>query len=244
MKGRIHSFESLGTVDGPGVRFVVFLQGCNMRCKYCHNPDTWCVSSGTEHEAPDIVKRFLRNKEFYESGGITVSGGEPLLQLEFLTELFKLCKQSGIHTCLDTSGSIFDINNERRVMQIDKMLKYCDLVMLDIKHSSESEHLSLTGHSLKPSLDLAEHLSAMGKQMRVRHVLVPGITDNKEHLARLGKFLGTLSNIEKIEVLPYHTMGVVKYEGLGIDYPLKDTPQASTEQAKNALETIISNMKS
>jgi len=242
MTGRVHSFESLGTVDGPGVRFVVFLQGCNMRCKYCHNPDTWDCSLGTEYTPKQIVSRLLRNKEFYLSGGITVSGGEPMLQLEFLTELFKLCKESGIHTCLDTSGSVFDKENSHRVAQINEMLKYCDLVMLDIKHSSNSAHKELTGHSNTAPLAFAKHLSTLGKPMRIRHVLVPTLTDDPKQLAELGALLRTFSNIEKIEVLPYHTLGLPKYEALGIPYPLQGTKQATKADAESALKIIQAGM--
>ncbi len=243
MLGKIHSFESFGTVDGPGVRFVVFLQGCALRCLYCHNPDTWCMSGGTEYTASAVLEKMTRNITFYKTGGITVTGGEPLLQLEFVKELFSLAKEKGIHTCIDTSGIAFDKENAKRMAEINALLDVCDLVMLDIKHINESEHIKLTGASNKSVLEFAKHLNSKGKKMRIRYVLVPNLTDKKEHLATLGKFLSDFDNIEKIEVLPYHTMGVSKYESLGIDYPLKDTPQATKEQADTALKIILDNMK-
>jgi len=237
MTGRIHSVESFGTVDGPGIRFVVFFCGCPMRCLYCHNPDTW-ESGGTEYTAEQLVSQMLRNREFYSGGGITASGGEPMLQPEFLTELFRLAKREGIHTCLDTSGIMFDPDDGGRVAKIDEMLDYCDLVMLDIKHMDGEEHKRLTGHSNKNVLAFAEHLCARGIKMRIRHVLVPGITDRKEQLIRLGEFLRRFDNIERVEVLPYHTLGRAKYENLGMKYPLDGIREATAEEAEAALEII------
>ncbi len=239
MLGNIHSFESLGTVDGPGVRFVVFFQGCVLRCKYCHNPDTWAFNIGTKYTAEDIIKRLLRNKEFYETGGITATGGEPMCQIDFLTELFSLAKKNKIHTCLDTSGIMFDKVNRYK---IDALLDACDLVMLDIKHIDEGEHIKLTGMSNKAVLDFARYLNEKQRKMRIRYVLVPTLTDNENDLAELGKFLKGFTNIEKIEVLPYHTLGEVKYENLGIKYPLENIPEATGDMAKNALEIIKANM--
>lgn len=242
MLGNIHSFESFGTVDGPGVRFVVFFQGCPMRCLYCHNPDTWTPGIGTQYSAEEIIERFLRNAPFYATGGITATGGEPMFQLDFLIELFTLAKQKEIHTCLDTSGIMFNPDNAERMQKIDRLLAVTDLVMLDIKHIDDSEHKKLTSHSNENILKFAEYLNEKGVQMRIRHVIVPDITDKREELIALGSFLKPLKNIEKIEVLPYHTLGKSKYENLGIDYPLGDTPQLTDKDAEKALEIVREGM--
>ena len=237
MKGYIHSLESFGTVDGPGVRFVVFFQGCPMRCLYCHNPDSWAIHGGTEMEAQDILDKMLRNLPFYETGGITVTGGEPLLQLDFLIELFTLAKKKGIHTTLDTSGILFDKSNTERY---DSLMEVCDLVMLDIKHMDEQEHIHLTGSSNKHAFDFMEYLNKKKKSVWVRHVIVPNITYKQDQLKALGTYLKGFDNVERVEVLPYHTMGVVKYQALGDEYPLKDTPALTKEDAHKALEIINS----
>lgn len=239
MLGNIHSFETLGTVDGPGVRFVVFFQGCVMRCKYCHNPDTWGFNLGKGYTAEEIVNRIVRNKEFYETGGLTATGGEPMCQLDFLIELFTLAKSKNIHTCLDTSGIMF---NQANKSKIDALLEVCDLVMLDIKHINENEHIKLTGMSNKNVLDFARYLNEKNKKMRIRLVLVPTITDKEEHLISIAGFLKDFSNIEKIEVLPYHTLGKAKYEALCIEYPLEGVPDATSDMAKQALKIIKENM--
>ena len=243
MTGKIHSFESFGTVDGPGVRFVVFFQGCPMRCLYCHNPDTWTPDAGTEYTAEQIVEKIERNMPFYTTGGLTATGGEPMIQLDFLIELFTLAKSKGINTCLDTSGVMFDRNNSERMEKIDRLLEVCDLVMLDIKHIDDNEHKKLTGHSNKNILDFARYLDEKNVQMRIRHVIVPNITDNREELFKLGRFLKPFRDIEKIETLPYHTLGKVKYENLGLDYPLGDTPQLTESDAEKALEIIREGMQ-
>ncbi len=241
MTGYVHSFESFGTVDGPGVRFVVFLQGCPMRCLYCHNPDTWS-GGGTPYTAREVLEKMTRNLSFYKTGGLTVSGGEPLLQIDFLIELFTLAKKKGIHTCLDTSGATFDSSNKTLLHKFDALLKVCDLVMLDIKHINEKEHIKLTGHSGKNALDFAYYLNMKNIPMRVRHVIVPDYTYKTEHLRSLGIFLKSFSNIEKIEVLPFHKLGEAKYDNLGIECPLKETPALDDEDAKNAYEIIKSAM--
>lgn len=233
--GKIHSIETFGTVDGPGVRFVVFFQGCPMRCQYCHNPDTWELADGQERSAAELLEQMTRNLAFYRTGGITATGGEPMLQMEFLTELFTLAKAQGIHTCLDTSGIMYE---EARQKEIDELLAVTDLVMLDIKHIDNTAHKILTGHENQNILEFARYLDAMQKPVWIRHVVVPGITFEKEELAGLGKFLKTLSNVEKLEVLPYHAMGKVKYDNLGMDYVLKDTPQLTKEEAKEAERMI------
>lgn len=238
MKGIIHSLESFGTVDGPGVRYVVFFQGCPMRCRYCHNPDTWNISDGKEMESGEIISNVLRNKDFYTSGGITATGGEPMYQMDFLTELFSEAKNNGISTCLDTSGIVFDRKSQEILKKTEKLMNVTDLVMLDIKHMDNNEHLSLTGHHNDNVLGFAKYLSEINKPVWIRHVVVPGITYNEESLKSLALFVKTLGNVEKVEILPYHSMGKVKYENLGIDYTLKDTPQLTKKEKENA-ENII-----
>ena len=233
MQGRIHSFESFGTVDGPGIRYVVFFQGCPMRCLYCHNPDTWDVHGGTLVESDQIISNILRNQSFYRTGGLTASGGEPMLQLPFLTELFSKAKEHGIHTCLDTSGILFSASKE-----VVDLLEVTDLVMLDIKHLNCTEHEKLTGHSNEAVLAFVSYLEQMKKPFWVRHVVVPRITDPQQSLVALGQYLMSLSYLEKLEVLPYHSMGEVKYNQLGLDYPLKGTPQLTKQQAAEC-EKII-----
>lgn len=240
MTGRIHSFETFGTVDGPGVRFVVFFQGCVLRCQYCHNPDTWSFNLGTEYEASDIIKRMLRNKEFYLTGGITATGGEPMCQIDFLIELFSLAKKEGIHTCLDTSGVMFD---KTKLDKVDKLLEATDLVMLDIKHIDNDKHLALTTKNNTNILDFAKYISQKGTKLRIRYVLVPTLTDSESDLISLGKFLKELKTLEKIEVLPYHTLGKVKYQALNLSYPLESIPEATSEQAEKALSIIQNAIK-
>ena len=236
--GRIHSFESFGTVDGPGVRFVVFLQGCPMRCIYCHNPDTWDPSAAKyEMSAEAVLERMTRNLPFYRSGGITVTGGEPLMQIDFVTELFALAKREGIHTCLDTSGIYFNASPDVKA-KFDELLGVTDLVMLDIKHIDSASHKSITGHGNENVLAFAKYLNEKGKPMRVRYVLLPGYTDGASALSGLGEFLKTLSNIESVEVLPYHELGKVKYERLGIPYSLSDARVPSESEVKNAYSII------
>ncbi len=241
IKGRIHSTESFGTVDGPGVRFVVFFQGCPLRCKYCHNPDTWDFSGGREVTADELMKEYDSYKEFLRSGGITATGGEPLAQPEFLTELFRLAKSKGVHTCLDTSAGCYDPDSHSR---IDEALKYTDLVMLDIKHIDDAAHKQLTGHTNRNILAFAEHIRELGIPVWIRHVVVPGITDDRDELFRLGEYIATLKNIKALDVLPYHDMAKSKYEQLGIPYPLPDTPPLTKEQAIAAREIILSGIKS
>ena len=241
MKGRIHSTESFGTVDGPGVRFVVFFQGCPLRCKYCHNPDTWDFSGGREVTAEELMKEYDSYKEFLKSGGITATGGEPLAQPEFLAELFALAKSKGVHTCLDTSAGVYDPAHHEK---IDEALKYTDLVMLDIKHIDDEEHKRLTGKGNRNILAFAEHIRDMGIPVWIRHVVVPGITDKYEELFALGEFLSTLSNIKALDVLPYHDMAKPKYAELGLDYPLGDTPPLTKEEAIKARDIIMDGIKS
>lgn len=235
MKGRIHSFESFGTVDGPGIRFVVFMQGCPMRCKYCHNPDTWAENAGEEYTAEEVAARALKYKSYLKGGGVTVSGGEPLLQIEFLCELFKILKENGIHTAVDTSGVLF---NKIEREKVDELLKYTDLVLLDIKHIDEEEHKKLTGHTNKNVLEFAKYLSDNGKDMWIRHVLVSNITDDDRYLLKLREFIDGLKTVKKVEVLPYHSMGEVKYEKLNISYPLKGMQPPKRERVENAIKIL------
>lgn len=243
MTGRIHSKESFGTVDGPGIRYVLFMQGCPMRCQYCHNPDTWDVKAGTEISAKEVIDEYLRNKSFYSKGGITVTGGEPLLQVEFLTELFTLAKEHNIHTCIDTSGITFNRENKSYMEKLDKLLKLTDLVMLDIKHIDSEKHKDLTGHDNTSVLDFAKYLDSLNISIWVRHIIIPGITDNTEYLRKLGEFIGALKNLHALDVLPYHTMGVHKYSELGMEYPLENIEALSVKDAEKAKLYIIEGIK-
>ncbi len=241
MIGRIHSTESFGTVDGPGVRFVVFFQGCPLRCLYCHNPDTWKFSGGREVTADELLEEYDSYKEFLKSGGITATGGEPMAQPEFLAELFRKAKEKGIHTCLDTSGAVF---NPEAHEKIDEVIKYTDLVMLDIKHIDTDEHKTLTGMKNENILAFAEYLCENNIELWVRHVVVPGITDNEEYLFKLGEFLAKLKNIKALDVLPYHDMGRVKYQNLGIEYPLEGVEPLPKAEAVKARDVIMRGIKS
>lgn len=228
LRGRIHSFESLGAVDGPGLRYVIFMQGCPLRCKYCHNRDTREYSFGVKYTVDEIVDRVRRYVAYMgEDGGVTITGGEPLLQIDFIIEVFKKLKEYNIHTCVDTSGFI-------EISKLKDLLKYTDLVLLDLKHMDNDEHIKLTGVSNDKVKKFAKHLSDNGVKMWIRHVLVPGITDSEEHLKSLKEFIGTLKTVEKVEVLGYHTLGVHKWELSEEEYPLKDVPEATKEDVKRA----------
>lgn len=240
MKGYVHSTDSFGTVDGPGIRFVVFLQGCPLRCKYCHNPDTWQMNVGNQMTVEEVLKQYDACKEFLKNGGITVTGGEPLMQMEFVQALFEECKKRGIHTCIDTSGITF---SEKRRTQFDALMQVTDLVMLDIKHIDDEEHRALTGQGNSAILAFAEYLCAIGKEMWVRHVIVPGITLKEEPLEALGYYLGGLRNLKALDVLPYHAMGNQKYAEMGLAEPLPGVPEATKEQAAEAREIIMRGIK-
>lgn len=240
IKGNIHSIETSGTVDGPGIRFVIFMQGCPLRCQYCHNPDTWQTDTNKLITVDEIMQQYDGVKEFVQSGGITVTGGEPLLQIDFVTELFKVAKAHGIHTALDTSGITF---NQENTENINNLLKYTDLVLLDIKHIDDEEHKKLTGASNKNILAFAQYLSEKQIPVWIRHVVVKDITLNEKYLKELGKFLATLNNIKALDILPYHNMAIPKYESLGINYPLKNTPPTSKEEAINARNIILQEYK-
>lgn len=242
MNGYVHSIDTFGTVDGPGIRFVVFTQGCPMRCKYCHNPDTWTPKIGDQMSVEEILYEYDKCKEFLRNGGLTVTGGEPLLQIDFLTELFREAKKKNIHTCLDTSGIVFS-RADGQIQKFDELMKYTDLVMLDIKHIDPEQHKILTKQDNANILDFAKYLSEKGITTWIRHVVVPGITDDPVYLDRLGVFLAELKTVKALDVLPYHTMGVVKYEKLGIDYPLKGVEPLSKEDAIKARDIILNGIK-
>ena len=240
MEGYIHSIESFGTVDGPGVRLVIFFQGCPMRCLYCHNPDSWKPGQGNLMTTDEILEKYERYKEFLKSGGITATGGEPMLQPEFLIELFSKAKARGIHTCLDTSGICFDPQNPETALRLAEVT---DLVMLDIKHIDEEKHRALTGHSNRNILAFAQFLADHGVPLWIRHVVVPGWTDDAEEQRRLGYFIGGLKTLKALDVLPYHDMGKSKYEALGMDYPLKDVQPLPAEDAQRARAEIMKGIK-
>ncbi len=231
LKGRVHSFETFGAVDGPGIRFIVFMQGCPLRCKYCHNRDTWDTSKGTEYTVYEIMQKAIRCKPYMdatEGGGITVSGGEPLLQAKFVTELFKEAHRNGMSTCLDTSGNMY-IDED-----VKALLKVTDVVLLDIKHIDEEKCRKLTGFSNVNELNFARYLSDKGIKMWIRQVLVPGYTDNEEDLIKTKKFIDTLKTVEKVEVLPYHDYGKEKWISLGLKYPLEGTKAPTNEEVEKA----------
>ena len=243
LTGNIHSTESFGTVDGPGIRFVIFMQGCPMRCLYCHNPDTWEIGSGTKLTADELISKYLKNKSFYKSGGITVTGGEPLLQLDFVTELFIKAKAENIHTCIDTSGITFN-NNEEYLKKLDTLMNHTDLVMLDIKHIDDEKHKLLTSHSNCAVLEFAKYLESKNIPVWIRHIIVEGYTDSEDDLIKLGKFIGSLKNLKALDVLPYHTMGVHKYKELGIKYPLEGLDALDVSEAVTAKEFILKGINS
>lgn len=235
---RVHSVESFGSVDGPGIRFVIFLKGCAMRCQYCHNPDTWDRAGGNLRSVDDVLSQALRYRSYWgEKGGITVSGGEALLQIQPLTELFHKAKDLGINTCLDTSAQPFS-RKDGRFSAFEALMKYTDLVLLDIKHIDNDAHKQLTGWENENILDCARYLSDIHKPVWIRHVLVPGINDDDESLQRLRSFIDTLSNVERVEVLPYHDLGVYKWEQLGIPYKLTDVKPPTEESVLHARKIL------
>ncbi|UOY93596.1 pyruvate formate-lyase-activating protein [Ectobacillus sp. JY-23] len=241
MKGRIHSIESCGTVDGPGIRYIVFTQGCLLRCQYCHNADTWEINKGKEMTVEEIVTDMRSYIPFMEAsgGGITVSGGEPLLQLDFLIAIFRECKKIGVHTALDSSGGCYTADPVFQE-KLGKLMEYTDLVLLDIKHIDSKRHRKLTGKPNEHILQFARYLSNKKKPVWIRHVLVPGLTDGEEDLRNLRAFIDTLQNVEKVEVLPYHQLGVYKWEALGHKYPLKDIQPPTAETIAFANQILVS----
>ena len=236
--GRIHSHETFGLVDGPGVRYVVFMQGCRMRCQYCHNPDTWKLSGGEEWTAEALFQKCWRYHTYWRNnGGITVSGGEPLLQIDFLIEFFKLAKQKGVNTTLDTAGNPFTLE-EPFIGKFEELMQYTDLVMLDLKQTDAAAHKKLTGWDNGNIMEMARWLSDHGKDMWIRRVLVPGVTDGEEELKQLKQFIDSLKTVKRVEILPYHTLGQFKWENLNIPYPLEDVPTPTPEQVAEA-EAIL-----
>lgn len=234
LKAAVHSVESFGSVDGPGIRFVVFLKGCKLRCLYCHNPDTWTLHSKDMRTADELLEQALRYKAYWgKKGGITVSGGEALLQIDFMIEFFRKAKALGINTALDTSAGPFS-KKEPFFSKFQELMSYTDLVLLDIKHINSEKHKKITGQGNENILECARYLSQIGKPVWVRHVLVTSLTDDDNYLRELRDFLKTLKNIEKIEVLPYHSLGAYKWEQLGIPYALKNEEPPSPERIRNA----------
>lgn len=236
-RGYIHSTESFGTVDGPGVRFVVFFQGCPLRCRFCHNPDTWELRRADTMSVAEILELYERNRSFYgERGGLTATGGEPLVQLEFLIDLFTAAKERGINTCLDTSGWPY---RKEKDEEYQRLFRVTDLVMLDIKHSDPKGHIELTGVNQDPVIAFGDALAKVHVPVLIRHVSVPGITDSDEELEGVGRIIARWDNVKALDVLPYHTMGVNKYSVLGLEYPLKDVPPLTAEEAKAGRTKII-----
>ena len=233
VKGKIHSIETMGLVDGPGIRVVVFFQGCALRCKYCHNPDTWIPNGGEEYTPEQLVNKIEKFKSYFSAsgGGVTFSGGDPLRQPEFLLEVLKLCKSRGIHTCLDTSGYGFG--------DYDEILKYTDLVLYDIKHYTSEGYKNLTLMNIDESLDFLEAMKRNNTKIWIRHVVVPGITDGKEHMEELKKYIDTIPNVEKVELLPYHLLGVNKYEIMNIIYPLDGVEAMDKDLCKKYQKEIF-----
>ncbi|MGM9988761.1 MAG: pyruvate formate-lyase-activating protein [Bacillaceae bacterium] len=240
MNGRIHSIETMGAVDGPGLRYIVFTQGCLLRCQYCHNADTWKMGDGREVTPEEIVNDAKKYKSFFKTsgGGITISGGEPLLQLDFLIDVFKLCKKEGIHTTIDTSAGSANLNNPKWKEKMDELLNYTDLILLDLKHINNEKHTELVGMGNEHIKQFATYLSDKKVPVWIRHVLVPTKTDDEGDLKELAAFIHTLQNVERVEVLPYHQMGIFKWEELGLTYPLagiEPPTEASIKKAKEIL---------
>ena len=237
-KGRISTTESFGSVDGPGIRFIVFVQGCRYRCQYCHNPETWEREGGYEATAEEIFRQAWRYRPYWKrTGGITVSGGEPLLQLEFVTELFRLAKEKGVNTVIDTAGEPFTYD-EPFFSAFETLLPLSDLFLLDLKQIDDAKHRALTGTSNESALALARFLSERGKRLWIRHVLVPGWTTGADDLSRLSDFIASLKTVDRVEVLPYHAMARHKYEELHLPYRLGDTPAPTAEEIASAEEIL------
>lgn len=239
MIGRIHSIETCGTVDGPGLRYIIFMQGCPLRCQFCHNPDTWKMNDGKKVTVEELVADIETYLPFFKTsgGGVTVSGGEPLLHVKFLVELFKELKKLGIHTAIDTSGGCYSKSPTFR-KSLDELLSLTDLVLMDLKQIDSAKHKILTGLKNEHILDFAKYLSDQQVPVWIRHVLIPEVTDFDADLLKLSDFIQTLSNVERVEVLPYHQLGVYKWEELGYDYPLEGVEPPTEIRVKNA-ETIL-----
>lgn len=237
-EGYIHQFESFGCADGPGSRFIVFLSGCPLRCLFCHNPDTWNMIDGKKMSAEEVLKEALSCKSYWgKKGGITVSGGEPLMQIDFLIELFTLAKEKGVNTCIDTSGAPF-VKEGEWFNKFNKLMEVTDLLLMDIKHINQDEHIKLTGKSGRNIIEMFRYLDEIKKPIWIRHVLTPGITDNDEYLTQTRDFIRTLNNVQRVEILPYHGLGAMKYKDLGIPYALENTESPTVERVSNAKEIL------
>lgn len=247
MQGYIHQLESFGCADGPGSRFIIFFSGCPLRCQYCHNPDTWDKTKGKLYTVEELLAEAETCRAYWgKKGGITVSGGEPLFQIDFLLELLTECKKRNINTCIDTSGATFVRGDKKDstpaqkewFSKFNELMKVTDLLLMDIKHIDEEQHIKLTGQSGKNIQEMFRYLDEIKKPIWIRHVLVPGITDNDEYLTRTRDFIRALSNVERVEILPYHGLGIIKYKDLGIDYVLKDVESPSKERVENARKIL------
>lgn len=237
ISGRIHSLESFGTLDGPGIRFVVFLQGCPLRCAFCHNPDTWDPHAPVQYEMTpqELLTETLRYRSFIRRGGVTCTGGEPLMQAGFVADYFRLCHEHGLHTALDTSGAVFgDKASRMPSAPVEAAVRESDLVLLDIKTADDSLHEEYTGRDRSSNAAMLDYLQSIGKPVWIRHVVVPGITNREDRLRQVALYLRDYSVIERVEILPYHTMGVFKYDSLGIDYRLRDVSALTSDQADAA----------
>ncbi len=233
MKGRIHSIQSMGTVDGPGVRFVVFMQGCNLRCKCCHNPDTWECSGGTEYTPSEIVEKATHFKEYFgEKGGITLSGGEPILQADFAKEVFELCHENGINTCLDTSGSILNDS-------VKSLLSFTDRVLLDVKYTDDESYIENVGCHLAPVLEFLHYLDSQEIPTTLRHVVIPTINDNEENIRKLKTIADVHKCVDKIELLPFKKICQVKYDEMGIEFPFSNIRQAEIDDVEDLKQFIL-----
>ena len=232
ISGRVHSIQSMGTLDGPGVRFVIFLQGCPLRCKCCHNPDTWEMAGGTEYTASELVKKALRFKEYFgEDGGVTVSGGEPLIQADFVREIFELCHENGLNTCLDTSGCILSD-------KVKDLLSVTDRVLLDIKYVTDEDYIENVGCSIKTPLAFLDYLSAKNIPTTIRQVIIPTKNDTEENIIALREIIATHKNVDKVELLPFRKICQVKYDKMGLEFPFGNIPEPTKDQMKS-LESII-----
>ena len=232
--GYIHSIESFGAVDGPGMRYIVFTAGCPLRCKFCHNPDTWKMDEGKKMSAASLLQDAVKDRSYWgKKGGITVSGGEPLMQLDFLLDFFTLAKKENVHTCIDTSGGPFSDQGEW-FEKFQALMQVTDLLLMDIKHIDPEEHKELTGQGNDNIIKMFRYLDQIKKPIWIRHVLVPGVSDKDEYLERTRDFIRSLHNVERVEVLPYQTLGVAKYKELGIPYRLEGVPSPTAERVQNA----------
>ena len=237
--GRIHSVETFGLVDGPGVRYIIFLQGCAMRCQYCHNPETWAFTKDNAKTPQEAFNAAYRYRNYWRNnGGLSISGGEPLRQMDFVSEVFRLAHAKKVQTALDTSAQPFAPDDAEWMARFDKLLENTDLVILDLKEIDDEKHKKLTGHSNKNILAMAQYVAARGVDLWIRHVLVPGLTDDEDGLHRTADFIRSLKTVQRVEVLPYHTLGLFKWQKLGIPYPLPDAVPPTAEQVKRAEELL------